>query len=77
MLSKELGHEPSARQMQYNADYKETDKKINAFYTLEGTVLDNVEEIKNICITITNDLKWNTNVSNICSKTKRILGFLA
>ena len=35
-------------------------KKINASYTLEGTVLDNVEKIKYLGITITNDLKWNT-----------------
>ena len=35
-------------------------KTINASYTLEGTVLDNVENIKYLGITITNDLKWNT-----------------
>ena len=35
-------------------------KKINASYTLEGTVLDNVENIKYLGVTITNDLKWNT-----------------
>ena len=51
-------------------------KKINASYTLEGTVLDNVEKIKYLGITITNDLKWNTHVSNICTKANRILGFL-
>ena len=58
-------------------------KEINASYTLEGTVLDNVEKIKNLGITITNlgititnDLKWNTHVSNICTKANRTLGFL-
>ena len=35
-------------------------KKINASYNLEGTLLDNVENIKYIIITITNYLKWNT-----------------
>ena len=35
-------------------------KKINAFYDLEGTVLDNVENINYLGITITNDLKRNT-----------------
>ena len=35
-------------------------KKINASYNLGGTVLDNVENIKHLGITITNDLKWNT-----------------
>ena len=42
-------------------------KKINASYNLEGTVLDNVENIKYLGVTITNDLKWNTHVSNICT----------
>ena len=51
-------------------------KKINASYCLEGTVLDNVENIKYLGITITNDLKWNTHVSNICTKANRTLGFL-
>ena len=35
-------------------------KKISASYTLEGTVFDNVEKIKYLGITITNDFKWNT-----------------
>ena len=51
-------------------------KKINASYNLEGTVLDNVENIKYLDVTITNDLKWNTHVSNICTKANRTLGFL-
>ena len=46
-------------------------KKINAFYTLEGTVLDNVEKIKYLCITITKDLKRNTHVSNTYTKVYR------
>ena len=51
-------------------------KKINASYSLEGTVLDNVEKIKYLGVTMTNDLKWNTNVSNIWRKANRTLGFL-
>ena len=51
-------------------------KKIKASYTLEGTVLENVENIKYLGITITNDLRWNTHVSNICTKANRALGFL-
>ena len=51
-------------------------KKINASYSLEGTVLDNVEKIKYLSVTITNDLKWNTHVSNICTKANRTLGLL-
>ena len=44
--------------------------------SLEGTVLENVESIKYLGITITSDLKWNTHVSNICTKANRTLGFL-
>ena len=51
-------------------------KKINASYNLKGTALDNVENIKYLGGTITNDLKWNTQVSNMCTKVNRTLGFL-
>ena len=47
--------------------------KIHASYTLEGTVLENVESIKYLGVTITNDLRWNTHVSNICTKANRTL----
>ena len=66
MLGKELGHEIPTSQMSYNADYKVTIKKINASYSLAGTVLDVVEKIMYLGVTFTNDLKWNTHVSNIC-----------
>ena len=51
-------------------------KKINASYSLEETVLENVEKIKYLGVTITNDLKWNTHVSNICTKANMTLGSL-
>ena len=50
-------------------------KKINAVYSLEGTVLENVDNIK-YRVTISKDLKWNTLVSNVCTKANRTLGFL-
>ena len=50
-------------------------KKINASYSLEGTVLENVEKIKYLGVTIKNDLKWNTH-QFICIKANRTLGFL-
>ena len=50
--------------------------KIQASYTLEGTVLENVDNIKYLGVTITKDLKWNTRISNICTKANRTLGFL-
>ena len=49
---------------------------IPANYTLEGTLLANVESIKYLGVTITNDLKWNTQISNVCTKANRTLGFL-
>ena len=45
-------------------------------YTLEGTDLENVESIKYLRVTITSDLRWNTHVSNVCTKANRTLGFL-
>ena len=51
-------------------------KKIHASYTLEEMVLENVESIKSLGVTITNDLRWNTHISNICTKANRTLGFL-
>ena len=51
-------------------------KKIHASYTLEGTVLENVESTKYLRVIIANDLRWKTHVSNICTKANRTLGFL-
>ena len=50
--------------------------KIQASYTVEGAVLENVDSIKYLGVTITNDLKWNTHISNICTKANRTLCFL-
>ena len=77
MLGKEMGYEISTFQMRGDANNKETDEKnIHASYTLEGTVLENVECIKYLGVTVTNELRWNTHVSNICIKAIRTLGFL-
>ena len=40
--------------------------KIDASYTLEGTVLENVESIKYLGVTITSDLKWNSHILEMC-----------
>ena len=45
-------------------------------HTSEGTDLENVESIKYLGVTITSDLRWNTHVSNVCTKANRTLGFL-
>ena len=50
--------------------------KIQASYTLEGTVLEKFDNIKYLGVTITCDLRWNTHNSNFCTKANRTLGFL-
>ena len=62
--------------MQYVAADKKTDQEIHASYTLEGTDLENVESIKYLGVTISSDLRWNTHVSNVCTKANRTPGFL-
>ena len=49
---------------------------MEASYILEGTVLENVDSIKYLGVTITHDLRWNTHISNMCTKANRTLGFL-
>ena len=43
---------------------------------LEGTVLENVDSIKYLGVTITNELKRNIHITNACTKANRALGFL-
>ena len=50
-------------------------KKIHGSYTLERTDPENVENIKYLGVTITSDSRWNTHVSNGCTKANRTLGF--
>ena len=50
--------------------------KIQASYKLEGTVLENVECIKYLSVTMTKNLKWNTHISNVCTKLIGPLFFL-
>ena len=62
--------------MQYDATDRKTDQEGPCFISLEGTDLENVESIKYLGVTITSDLRWNTHVSNVCTKANRTLGFL-
>ena len=52
---------------------KNLTRKIQASYILEGTVLENIESIKYLGVTITNDLKGIP--ISICTKANRTLGF--
>ena len=54
-----------------------TRKRTNTFeasYTLEGTVLENLDSIKYLGVAITHDLRWNTHISIMCTKANRTLG---
>ena len=55
---------------------KKLTNKIQASYTLEGTVLEIVEIIKYLGVTFTNDFKWYRHISDVCTKANRTLGFL-
>ena len=48
-------------------------KKIHASYIAD---LEKVESIKYFGVTITNDLRRNKHVSNVCTKANRTLGLL-
>ena len=50
--------------------------KIEASYILEGTVLENVDSIKYLGVTITHDFRCNTHISNMSTKANRTPGFL-
>ena len=72
-MGQEMGYEISARKMQLT---RKRIKKINVVSSLEGTVLENMVNIKYLGVTVSKGLKWNTHVSNVCKKANRTLGFL-
>ena len=45
-------------------------------YTLHGTTLKEVEEVKYLGITITKDLSWEKHIHNITRKANSQLGFI-
>ena len=71
-----MGYEISTCQMQYDANNKETDQKDPCFIYSRGNGPRKCRKHQISCVTVTNDLRWNTHVSNICTKANRILGFL-
>ena len=68
-----MGYEIPTRQVMQLTNKRTS--KIQASYKLEGIVLENVECtcIKCLGVTITKDLKWNTHISNVCTKANRTL----
>ena len=62
----------------YTMQLTKKHNEIQASCTLEGTVLEIVENIKYLGVTITSALKWNTYniIRNVCTKANRTLGFL-
>ena len=50
--------------------------KTKAYHTLEGMVLENVDSIKYVGVSISHDLRWNTHISNMCTKANRTIGFI-
>ncbi len=45
-------------------------------YKLGDTVLEKVDSIKYLGVTITKDLSWNNHIRNVCNKANRTLGLL-
>ena len=74
MLGKEMGYEMSTCQMQYDANNKETDKKDPSFIYTGWNCSRKCRMHQVYWGTITNDLRWNTHVSNV--KANRTLGLL-
>ena len=56
-----------------NVSLFDTTKKLTKFQNCSYTY---VESIKYLGVTNTSDLRWNTHVSNVCTKAYRTLGFL-
>jgi hypothetical protein len=45
-------------------------------YTLHGTILEHTDKAKYLGVTVRSDLKWQTHITDICSKANKTLGFL-
>ena len=76
-MGKEMGFEVPTRQMQYDAADKETDQNTKELMvsTLQWVPFFKMLLKSNLYlgIRITEDLRWNTHVSNICTKANRTL----
>ncbi|KAK3089266.1 hypothetical protein FSP39_002210 [Pinctada imbricata] len=51
-------------------------KKTSKFYQLNQHILQEVQENPYLGLQISNDLKWNTHINNVCKKASSTLGFI-
>ena len=51
-------------------------RKVHVTYNLAENMLEDVESMKFIGVSVTHDLRWTKHVSNICTKVNRMLAFL-
>ena len=51
-------------------------QQIHSQYTLHGEILESVDCVRYLGVSITNDLCWNTHINQITSKANRTLGFV-
>ena len=49
---------------------------IQADYKLHGQTLVRVKSAKYLGVTLTEDLKWDQHINNICDRANRTIGFL-
>ena len=69
-----MGHEFPAHQMLLVMHLtRKRVKRVIATYTLVGAILENVGRIKYLGVAITNNLRWNSHVGNICTKETELL----
>ena len=51
-------------------------KPVKAVYKLHDHIIASVSSAKCLGVTITEDLKWDTHIQNICNKAHRTIGIL-
>ncbi|KAK3097708.1 hypothetical protein FSP39_012355 [Pinctada imbricata] len=51
-------------------------KKTSKFYQLNQHILQEVQDNPYLGLQISNDLKWNTHINNVCKKASSTLGFI-
>lgn len=55
---------------------RQRDKTVAYHYKLHGQILETVNSVKYLGVTMNQDLSWDNHIDNICNKANRTLGFL-